>query len=208
MDEEHQIALLKSWLLEDVGRFSRSDHRKWKMPIVATVQELRGHHWPAVYFGGTLRSILLGRLTGEREIRPRDIDIVIGDITLSELEEEFGQFAVRKTRFGGLHLKRSKWEFDIWPVHETHAFKSVEKSQAVFEQLPRTTFFNLEAIAADVWAAPGTSRQLYSGDDAFFLGITRREIEVNNPDNPFPELCVVRTLVMAAALNWRIGSRL
>src|SRR5690606_10964052 len=119
-------------------------------PIVATVQELRGHHWPAVYFGGTLRSILLGRLAGEKEIRPRDIDIVVGDISLLELEAEFGAFTVRKTRFGGLHLKRARWEFDIWPVHETHAFKQLAKSQAVFEQLLHTTFFNLEAIAADV----------------------------------------------------------
>jgi hypothetical protein len=140
--------------------------------------------------------------------RPRDIDIVVGGPTVEELEAKFDAHVVRKTRFGGLHLRRSEWEFDIWPVQETYAFRTSKAQPADFSELPWTTFFNLEAVAVDVWAPPGVSRRIYTADDSFFTGLLRQQIEINNEANPFPELCVVRSLVLAASLKWKIGPRL
>ncbi len=208
MDEALQISVLKRWLLDDVAEFTRRKPLAWKRPIVATVQEMRIHRWPAVFFGGTLRSILLGRLLKGRIGRPRDIDIVVGGPSVGELEKQFESHVVRKTRFGGLHLRRAQWEFDIWPVSETYAFRNNHSEHAEFRELPFTTFFNLEAIAVDVWAAPGYHRNLYTANDSFFTGILRQEIEINKEDNPYPELCFIRSLVLAASLRWKIGPRL
>src|SRR4051812_48642791 len=63
------------------------------------------------------------------------------------------------------------------------------------KRLPETTFFNLEAIAVDVWPQIGKARSIYSGDDQFFEGIITRTLELNRPENPFPGLCIVRSLV-------------
>src|SRR5262249_4099494 len=66
----------------------------------------------------------------------------------------------------------------------------------------------LEAIAVDVWTQRGKPRTIYSGDDQFFDGILSQTLELNRPENPFPGLCVVRSLVLAASLNYAIGPRL
>ena len=77
-----------------------------------------------------------------------------------------------------------------------------------FSDLPTTTFFNVEAVAVEIWPKRGHPRRIFSGDDQFFRGITTRTIEINREENPFPELCVVRALVMAANLQWKVGPRL
>ena len=77
-----------------------------------------------------------------------------------------------------------------------------------FEDLPKTTFFNLEAIAVDVWPKAGRTRRVYSGDDRFFRGVLDRTLELNRRDNPFPELCVVRALVLASSLDYELGPKL
>ena len=46
---------------------------------------------------------------------------------------------------------------------------------------------------------------LYSGNDQFFQGILSRTIELNLADNPFPELTVVRALIMASETRFKIG---
>jgi hypothetical protein len=207
MDESSEIRTLKRWLLDDVAGFSRQRHRLWKRSIANTVVDLERHQWPAVYFGGTLRALLLGRLTRGIPNRPRDIDIVVKGPSSEELERAFAADTTRKTRFGGLHLRRFEWEFDVWPLQETYAFRNC-RNAATFADLPQTTFFNLEAVAVDVWPFAGGGRNLYTADDSFFTAFLKQELEINNEENPFPELCVVRSLVLAASLHWQIGPRL
>jgi hypothetical protein len=78
-----------------------------------------------------------------------------------------------------------------------------------FESLPYTTFFNLEAVAIEVWPRQrGTARRIFSGDDQFFRGILNRELELNRPENPFPSLCVVRSLIMGIRLGYCFGPKL
>jgi hypothetical protein len=124
------------------------------------------------------------------------------------LREKFSAIITRETRFGGLQMERRNWQFDVWPLQRTWAFLQDERETPRFAELPFTTFFNLEAIAVDVWASPGRPRTIYSGDDQFFSGIISRTVEINREDNPFPALCVVRSLVMALATGFAIGPRL
>jgi hypothetical protein len=208
MDEDLQIRKLKELLVNEVARLCGGRKTLWKRPISATLEEIKRNGWSAVFFGGTLRSLLLDRLERDSPGRPRDIDIVLKDVDLNALRQSFDSFLSRETRFGGLQLRRREWQFDLWPLHETHLIKHDRKVNPTFDDLPTTTFFNIEAIAVEVWPRAGRQRRIFSGDDQFFRGILHKTIEINRIENPFPELCVVRAIVMAANSQWRIGPRL
>jgi len=209
MVEPAKIAELKRWLLRDVAYLSHRSDLHWNNPIVETIRELRRAALPAVFFGGTLRSLLLGRLSTHKRLgRPRDVDIVVADVPMDTLRERLEEHIVRHTRFGGLQIKRNSWHFDVWPLQQTLAFKEDESLNASFDSLPMTTFFNIEAVAVDVWTKPGIPRRVYSGDDRFFEGLLTQTIELNRESNPFPALCVVRSLVMASSMRLFIGPRL
>lgn len=202
-----EIAELKQTLLREVATLSNNDGAAWKRPIRHFLDEFRDSSLRAVLFGGTLRSLLTARLFEGKRGRPRDVDVVVSGAPLAELEERFKEGLNRRTRFGGLQLKRGGWQFDVWPVGETWAFKHNHNTEASFAGLPSTTTFNLEAIAVEAWPTSGRSRAVFSGDDQFFDGILSRTLELNRDDNPFPELTVVRGLVMASELRFRIGPR-
>ena len=200
---------LKRTLLEEVRTLLRRNGSVWKKPILDVFQDLRQSKFQAVLFGGTLRSLLVSRIFEDRPGRPRDIDVVVSGATLAQLEERFGDILTRRTRFGGLRLQSGVWQFDVWPVGETWAFKHDRRSgPANFSALPKTTTFNLEAVAVEVWSHKGRPRAIFSGDDQFFEGILARTIELNRSDNPFPELTVVRALILATELRFKIGPRL
>jgi hypothetical protein len=207
MVDELAIADLKDLLRREVALFCQHDKRKWKSEIWKTVDELKSQNWPAVFFGGTLRSLLISRLARNRFGHPRDVDIVLSGIRLNDIKLQFDKYFSRETRFGGVQLLRNNWQLDLWPLDRTFAFQGTN-SEPQFEDLPITTFLNLEAVAIDVWPQTAKGRVIYSGDDQFFKGILSQIIELNNEDNPFPQLCVARSLVIASDLQWKIGPRL
>lgn len=209
MDGSLTVSDLRRRLLLEVGSLFHRNGAVWKEPILDVVQDLRQSQVPAVLFGGTLRSLLVSRIFQGKPGRPRDIDIVVSGTTIDQLEERFGDIVARRTRFGGLRLQSGIWQFDVWPVGDTWAFKHGHGGgTADFASLPRTTTFNLEAVAVEAWPHAGRRRELYSGDDQFFKGILARTIELNREENPYPELTVVRGLILARELNFKIGPRL
>jgi len=196
---------LKLRLLRDVDYLCRRGDLRWNHSIVETISDLRDTH--AVIFGGTLRSLLLGR-SHRRLGRPRDVDIVVDGMPLEVLKNRFRTLISRETRFGGLQLRRNEWQFDIWPLAKTWAFTIDNATKPSFESLPFTTFFNIEAAAVDLFSRDGMGRKIYSGDDRFFDGILSRTLEINFERNPFPSLCVVRSLVFASSQRFAIGPHL
>lgn len=209
MDARLTVADLKRKLLQEVKFLFRRNGSVWKEPILDVFRDLQQSKVRAVLFGGTLRSLLVSRVFQGKPGRPRDIDVVVSGAPLSWLEEQFADILARRTRFGGLQLRRGNWQFDLWPVAETWAFKHGNGSgPASFSGLPSTTTFNLEAIAVEAWTCGGRPRAMFSGDDQFFDGILTRTIELNRTDNPFPELTVVRAVILASELRFRIGPRL
>ena len=209
MERRLTVPDLKRTLLGEVRTLLRRNGSVWKEPILDVFQDLRQSKFQAVLFGGTLRSLLVSRIYEGKPGRPRDIDVVVSGATLKQLEERFGDILIRRTRFGGLRLQSGSWQFDVWPVGETWAFKHDRRSGPVgFAALPTTTTFNLEAVAVEVWSYAGRPRAIFSGDDQFFEGILARTIELNRSDNPFPELTVVRALILATELRFQIGPRL
>lgn len=208
MPRDDSSAKLEQLLRREVAAFCRRDELIWKQAAVKTIRELKHMECPAVFFGGTLRSLLISRRCQNKPGRPRDIDIVIQGAPVEQLREHFEEIVSRETRFGGLQLRRENWQFDMWPLEKTWAFGQDSLEQPGFADLPKTTFFNLEAIAVDVWPRPGRPRRVFAGDGQFFDGIRNRVLEINREDNPFPSLCVVRALIFAGSLDFSLGPRL
>ncbi len=119
MAEHSPVELLKALLRREIELFCRHLDPLWT-EIAHIADTIRRNEWEAVFFGGTLRSLLISRLVHGR----------LGE------------------------------------------------------------------------------RRIYSGDDQFFRAIIDRVIEVNRVENPFPELCVVRSLVLARELGFSLGPRL
>jgi hypothetical protein len=208
MDRSTEISALKQLLLKEVDSFYRNDKQRWKNSAVRTLRDLREIGLDAVFFGGMLRSLLVSRYYERHPGRPRDIDIVFAGSEVTTIVTKFQESISRLTRFGGIKFQNYDWQFDIWPLEKTWTFMDDASIQPTFENLPYTTFFNLEAIAVDVWTKRGKARTIYAGDDQFFKGILSKTLEVNKEANPFPGLCVVRALVLSNSIEFKLGPKL
>lgn len=209
MDRQYKIQVLKSILRRDVASLLHRPDIRWRTTISRMAVDFKSASLPAVLFGGTLRSLLMARLFNKPFLRrPRDLDIVVDGNSVDSLKEKVQEYLIRQTRFGGLKLERGRFEFDVWPLSRTWAIEQDKTIASSFHSLPLTTFLNLEAIAVDLWVKPGKARLIYSGDDQFFEGLLDTTIEVNREENPFPALCIVRSLSLAYSTGFRIGPRL
>lgn len=184
--------------------FSRfvCDKKSRKAARARTIRRIVDEGLDACIFGGAIRDIVVrGPST-----RTRDIDIVVADVETERLEKLFGDDVVRRTRFGGLNICVEGWDFDIWPLHQTWAFKDFPLRGRQFRDLPKTTFLTVESIVMPLSAANGLPRRIYHS--GFFESISKRVVELNLADNPYPALCVVRAFVAARRLRFGIGPKL
>lgn len=146
-------------------------------------------------FGGLLRDLM----TASPLAQPRDIDIVIDCLRREEIEDLVRDFATRTNRFGGIRVM-SRIPIDLWCLRDTWAFTRGFWPRAP-ENLPKTTFLNVEAVVASINPGDGRSgRRIYSA--GFFEAIDSQTLRLNCPDNPYPALCIVRTIVMARRLDF------
>lgn len=174
----------------------------WRAALQDVLEMTQKREWSVFVFGGTLRDLLAVSAMAV----PRDLDLVVSGPTGKELREVFAPQVVRETRFGGLHLHVRKLPVDIWTIESTWAFREGRVSGQDFEALPKTTFLNVEAITAELSATSGRARRIYS--HGFFEAIRDRLLEINLEDNPYPALCVVRSLITARQLDFAMGPRL
>jgi hypothetical protein len=185
-------------------RLSAFIHREsvWRPALRSLREKTQDRGWTIFVFGGTLRDLLaLAPSTV-----PRDLDLVVAGTTRESLESVFKRELVRVNRFGGLHLVTHKLPVDMWTLDSTWAFRERLVYGRDFSDLPRTTFLNVEAIAAEFHTQPGRARTVYTR--GFFRGIQERQVEINLEDNPFPALCIVRSLITAQRLRFSLGPRL
>ena len=182
-----------AWFLE-----SRSP---WRSPLVSALRGL-GHTIPIYLFGGAVRDLAIFG----RSANPIDIDLVVGGVSVRELEAVLGAFVTRRTSFGGLKLTISGTSVDIWPLQETWAFRVNGFANPTFAELPATTFLNVEAVAAEMKSDCLRVGRIYS--KGFFESIGKREIDLNFISNPFPEKAVVRSLALASRIGFSVGPAL
>lgn len=179
-----------------------TNHSKKKKPLRAALDRLEEHSWAGVIFGGVLRDLAVFG----NSFAPRDVDVVVSGANALELERAYDDIVHHKNRFGGLQLRPKDWLIDIWALQDSWAFKKKLAHPINFDQLVKTTFLNVEAVAVEVASKPGSAREIYSS--GFFEAIAGKILDINFEPNPFPQLCVVRTLISALRLNFGISPRL
>jgi hypothetical protein len=154
----------------------------------------------AFVVGGFLRDLMLCGASAN----PRDIDIVFDGTSADKVEYFFWNHKERKNRFGGIRLRLGDCPFDVWSLGDTWAFRNEKVHHVEFASFPKTTFLNIDAIAFK-WGNTSEDKIFSNG---FFESILTRTLEINMEENPFPETCVVRSLMMASMLNFGIGPKL
>jgi hypothetical protein len=172
-----------------------------RSPLKPLLQELAHLGQAAYLFGGMLRDLMLRGLSQD----PHDVDIVVAQFTPALLSF-LAPHIRRKTRFGGLEVSIGHWDVDIWELSETWAFREGLVGCRGFEDLPKTTFLNLQAVAAEVPSSPGKKGRIV--EHGFFQAIRQRRVDINFEDNPFPACCVLSALTTAYSLDFALAPKL
>ena len=194
---QRQMALLR----DRVGRFFGNRARE-RRRLLDTLNTMKGFAAPVFLFGGVVRDLMIHGAT----MSPRDVDLVVSTVDLRDVTAAFSESFTRRNRFGGLHLTIEGWHFDVWPLAQTWAFRENIFSDASFENLPKTTFLNIEAIAVRLDTEERRYREVHS--HGFFEALSTRTLEINSEANPYPSLCVLRSLIMAETLRFSVGPKL
>ena len=175
--------------------------------VVEVAKTLKSTGWSAYLVGGTLRDLIVE--PGNRPFEPRDVDIIVRGPTREELQDALEESLVleRLTRFGGLHMSRSlssgsRVLFDVWTLADHWGFQSQQIAPQI-ENFPGTTFLNIDSCAVELQEPAGRERALY--EKGFYAGMADGALELNYAPNPYPYVCAVRTLLLAAELNFTIG---
>jgi hypothetical protein len=169
--------------------------------IFSALSEWQKNDWRPYLFGGVLRDLLV--LGGHRY--PRDVDVVLTNGSLNELETSLRPYLLRRTRFGGFQLERGNWHFDVWPLQMTWAFQNGSQLVPSPANLPKTTFLNVEAIAAAI-EDDGSVGDIFEA--GFFEAIHTRTLDINLKINPYPPLAAIRALATAHKLRFFISAKL
>jgi len=165
-----------------------------------TLGEIFKRGWGGCIFGGTLRDLALFGMRRD----PHDLDIVVSRLT-PELESYLRPHITKRTRFGGVQACIGHWDLDIWALHDTWAFRERLIGPAAFQDLPKTTFLNVQAVAVQVLPSGQLGRVFESG---FFQSICDRTIDINFEANPFPRFCALNALTTAYKLDFALAPRL
>lgn len=179
--------------------------------IQAVFDRILINRWEAFIVGGTLRDIMLA----PRSIFPRDIDIIIAGVSNDTVSATFHDLLRRRTRFNGLHLvnqfhyggitpSRGETYFDVWRLEETWGIRNA-KLKPTIEHFVQTPFLNIDSVAIEL-VPKGARRRV--AECGFFDALTTRTLEINYAPNPFPSVCIVRSLIMAAKLRFSLGPHL
>ena len=172
--------------------------------------------WRTYVVGGAIRDLLLAP-PGSLPL-PRDVDVIVDGCSSNDLESVFKDIkdiVVRRNSFGGLHLRRTvnvesfpteQYDllFDVWRLEDTWTIKAQELAPTIATFLS-TSFLNIDSVAV---ALPADKRPARVFERGFFHAITNRTLEINSEHNPFPFVCVIRALILAAKLDFWIGPRL
>lgn len=182
-----------------------------KAGIADVVGRIPKNGWHGYIVGGTLRDVMLA----PAHIFPRDIDVVVTGSSQAALERVFIDLQVRKTSFGGLHLVR-RYEsvgmaraqgdilFDLWRLEDTWGLREQGMVPSI-ENFVKTPFLNIDSVAMDIFAKNHRHRIVECG---FFEALERRTLDINYEPNPLPLVCIVRSLLIAAKLEFGLSRRL
>jgi hypothetical protein len=137
---------------------------------------------------------------------PRDVDVVVQHGGAEDIERNFGPLIRRRTRFGGYVLGINGWRVDVWPLKQTWAIRSGIIHEADPRSLTRSTFLNVEAVAVSLRTHGARGRAVF--ENGFLEAVRTKSLDINLEANPYPALCVARSLILAATLDFSLSDRL
>ena len=190
---------------------SRRQGERIRKDALEVLRRATSRQWRTYIVGGAIRDLLLGPPGSW----PRDVDVIVDGCSGDDLKATFGDMVVRRTSFGGLHLRKTveiegvttaKYDllFDVWRLEDTWAIKTTGLTPTISNFLS-TPFLNIDSIAVALPHGRGPAMVYERG---FFQAVATRTLEINSEPNPFPLVCAVRSLILAAKLDFWIGPRL
>jgi poly(A) polymerase-like protein len=208
---EKRVARRLAGFLKRSPRKSLARVEPIRTSVVEVLHRATSRQWRTYVVGGAIRDLLLG----PKGSWPRDVDVIVDGCSTRQLEAVFEDILIRRNRFGGLHLKRTVGTggaiaarvdllFDVWRLQDTWGIKARHLAPTISNFLA-TPFLNIDSIAV---ALSDDSGQPTVYERGFFQAVRTRTLEINNEPNPFPFVCAARSLILAATLNFRLGTRL
>jgi hypothetical protein len=165
---------------------------------------------PFALLGGAVRDIYENGASAT----PRDFDIVV-DAPIGDLRK-LGKYGNRKaSTLNGFQVTHEGIKFDLWCLRETHAIRTAsvgDKTDPTFASLMPTTFLTLEALAIETRgklageATPNPPRIVHEG--GFQQAWDNDLLQVNNPNNPFPIIQMVRVAGFVKRLGFTLATNL
>lgn len=152
---------------------------------------------PFCLFGGAARDIALHG----RKAFPRDLDLVVKTGSRAKLRHTILPFGASLNAFQGFVMKHRETDFDIWRLEDTWGINKLKIERPTFEDLLKTSVFNIEAILIEF-----PSLKVYDG--GFREGFEQRMLELNLSDNPMVELNLLRAAAFVKRFRLRIGPKL
>lgn len=150
------------------------------------VYKLAGALPDTVVFGGVLRELSLGKT---REFCS-DLDMVTRH-SRGQIEDFLGDLDWTRNKFGGYRVFAQGWMYDVWSLEDTWAAQAGYIRCADFDDLLRTTFFDIDSAAFHV----STRRLIVS--NRHLQAVESKVLGINLPENPSPSAMARRAIRMA-----------
>lgn len=130
-----------------------------------------------------------------------DIDIVIdGDV--GKVRELARRLNAKPNRFGGFGWKSDRWKIDFWALRATWAATSGHVLVNQLSDIPKTTFFDCDAVCYDYRA-----KTIHASPD-YLLRLRARTIDINLLPNPSVEGNLLRAARRILLWGFRPGETL
>lgn len=150
------------------------------------VCKLSGALPDTVIFGGMLRELSLGKA---REFRS-DVDLVTRH-SRGQIEDFLGDLDWSRNKFGGYRVFTKGWMYDVWSLEDTWAARAGYIRCVNFDDLLRTTFFDMDAAAFHV-----SARRLIVSS-RHLRAMESKTLGINLLQNPAPSAMAKRAIRMA-----------
>jgi hypothetical protein len=150
-----------------------------------------------VIFGGMLREFALGNA---RKFTS-DIDLVSA-ASSGAIAAAIADYLPTRNKFGGFRFTVNQRRFDIWALQDTWAFKRGHAGPPSFENLLKTSFFNLDAAFFHLGSRQVTTHEGYEQWIATSL------LEISLEPNLQPANMVRRALDLVINNQLTVGHRL
>lgn len=186
---------ISNW--KNARRFWTYLRKKINKPELSRYLDEYSNENQLLVFSGVIRDFFL-----ERDVELRDLDLVVEDA--DHFVKEFKD--VTKNSFGGYKIKFEGLTIDVWSIDNTWAFKELRISELEWDikklLLPRTAFFNFNAIVYDYKMGQFICASFFEE----FL--KNKQLDYVNKTNPLPELCIVNTYHYMVTLGLPASDRL